>query len=144
MGKRGSLGRGSRSHPAICIASQLGGSHRFLGYDNFWMIPAPLAIDGERPNQRYRIIQSGQSKGIGGEAYYGYRSNLLEAVTENYARFGAPVDGARIRLVKGSYEETLVASDYFPIAFAHIDCDWYESVCLSLDHVYKRLQPGGL
>lgn len=27
---------------------------------------------------------------------------------------------------------------------SHLDCDWYESVKVCLDHLYDRVSPGGL
>jgi len=129
---------------AICIASTLDAGRRFVGYDAFGMIPAPTAADGDQVAERYRVISSGQSRGIGGETYYGYHDHLYEAVVANFARFGLQVDDARIRLVRGLYEKTLTAKARFPIAFAHIDCDWYESVRLALAHLRERLKPAGM
>src|SRR3546814_16654874 len=60
------------------------------------------------------------------------------------ARFGTPVDGARINLVKGLFEETLPSLDIERIAFAHIDCDWYDPVRYCLDETSRRLAPGGI
>src|SRR6476620_3510321 len=46
-------------------------------YDVFDMIPPPGDKDGTDVHERYAVIKSGQSKGIGGDTYYGYTSNLL-------------------------------------------------------------------
>lgn len=128
---------------AICIASQLDDNRNFHGFDVFGMIPPPGEMDGAEPHARYDVIKSGRSTGIGGETYYGYNRDLLETVKSNFAAFNLPVDGNRIRFVRGLYEKTLSGRAGFPIAFAHIDCDWYESVRICLNHLNENLSPGG-
>src|SRR3546814_6455492 len=81
---------------------------------------------------------------LNGDPYYGYRDDLYEHVSTQLARFGTPVDGARINLVKGLFEETLPSLDIERIAFAHIDCDWYDPVRYCLDETSRRLAPGGI
>jgi O-methyltransferase len=44
----------------------------------------------------------------------------------------------------GLYEETLPKQPATTIAFAHVDCDWYEPVTLFLKYVAPRLSPGGI
>lgn len=129
---------------AICIASQLDAGRRFFGFDLFGMIPPPTAIDGDRANERYRVIRDGRSHGRGGGTYYGYIENLFDTVKGNFAQFGQPVDGQRIILVKGLFEDTLPLAGDAPIAFAHIDSDWYDPVMLCLNHVSQRMPVGGI
>jgi hypothetical protein len=47
-------------------------------------------------------------------------------------------------MVVGRYEDTLASVPSFPIAFLHLDCDWYESVKLCLDKFYDSVVPGGV
>jgi O-methyltransferase len=117
----------------------------FHGFDVFGMIPAPTSDkDDAGSRRRYEVIASGQSQGIAGDIYYGYRQNLLEEVRASFARHGVPVDGKRIVLHKGLFQETW--SDYQgrAVAFAHIDCDWYDPVKFCLERVAERLSPGGI
>jgi O-methyltransferase len=125
----------------IMIASLMPEGRAFHGYDVFGMIPPPASEkDDEKSRARYETIRSGQSRGIGGEQYYGYIDNLYDRVVENFARFGQPVDGRRVSLYKGYFEDTLhPATD---IAFAHIDCDWYDPVALCLQRIVPRLSAG--
>ena len=52
------------------------------------------------------------------------------------------VDRYEIIFHKGLYEETLkINSD---IAFAHIDCDWYESVMICLQNLVPNLVKGAV
>jgi asparagine synthase (glutamine-hydrolysing) len=117
---------------------------RYTGYDVFGTILPPSARDGRDAHERYRVIASGRSPGIGGDPYYGYRENLYGAVKANFVAFGVPVDDERVRLVKGLFQDTVAFIDGARIAFAHIDCDWHDPVALCLERTYARLAPGGL
>jgi O-methyltransferase len=124
---------------AILMASLLPRERVMHGYDVFGMIPPPGPEDPPRVHARYQVIASGQSAGIGGETYYGYRDNLYDEVVDSFARFGHPV-GERVKLYRGLFEFTLYPD--FPIALAHIDCDWYAPVKLCLERIWPRLLPG--
>lgn len=128
----------------ICIAKELDSGRRFIGFDVFGMIPPPSEKDGAGPNERYETIKSGGSTGIGGNQYYGYIENLRDVVIKNFEEFGLPVDGQRIEMVEGLYEETLPTQPERTIAFAHIDCDWYEPVKLCLEYIAPLLSLGGM
>jgi asparagine synthase (glutamine-hydrolysing) len=45
--------------------------------------------------------------------------------------------------VKGLFEDTWPSHAPKQIAFAHLDCDWYDPVKYCLDAVAERLSPGG-
>jgi O-methyltransferase len=128
---------------AICIASKLRDGQKFYGFDNFDLIPEPEPVDGEVPNTRYEEIKSGRSAGIGGDLYYGYQKDRFAIVSHNFEEFGLPVDDKRIFLIKGLFEETLPGALKEPVAFAHVDCDWYSPVKLCLEALYPRLSSGG-
>jgi asparagine synthase (glutamine-hydrolysing) len=127
---------------AIMIASSCPAGRAFHGYDVFAMIPPPGPEDDERSHQRFDEISSGRSGGLGGELYYGYRDDLYERVCGSFAAFGLTVDDASICLHKGLFEDTLDPADSQPVAFAHIDCDWYEPVRYCLHALRDRLAPG--
>jgi O-methyltransferase len=125
----------------IIIATQMPEGRAFHGYDVFGMIPPPTSEkDDEKSRTRYETIRTGQSQGIGGDPYYGYVDNLYDRVVENFERFGQPVDGRRVSLYKGYFEDTLHPQT--DIAFAHIDCDWYDPVKLCLERIVPRLSAG--
>jgi asparagine synthase (glutamine-hydrolysing) len=127
----------------VYLASELG-ARRFRGYDVFSMIPAPGERDDERSQERYEVIRSGRSKGIGGDRYYGYQENLFGRVCETFAAFGYPVDGARVALHRGRFEDTVQFAPGDRVALAHVDCDWYDPVSLCLERTAGVLQPGGV
>jgi asparagine synthase (glutamine-hydrolysing) len=61
--------------------------------------------------------------------------DLLDRVTESFANYGvSPI------LHRGLFEHTL--NPEWPVALAHIDCDWYEPVKLCLDRITPWLSPG--
>lgn len=128
---------------AIIIASLMPEKSYFHGYDVFKMIPPPSEEDDEKSKARYEVIKSGNSKGIGENIYYGYIENLYERVVKNFESFGLKVDDKRVSLHKGLFEDTMHFLDTDKIAFAHIDCDWYEPVRLCLERIYPALNQGG-
>ena len=126
----------------ILLASRMK-KRRYTGYDNFNMIPPPTMADGEDAHRRYEVITSGKSSGIGGKTYYGYRDNLLYETKENFVHFGLPVDGERVCLVQGLFQHTLLDLTT-PVALAHIDCDWHNSVRYCLEKIGDIVSLGGL
>lgn len=116
---------------------------RFTGYDVFEMIPPPGEHDDEKSHKRYEVIASGASRGLGGkDRYYGYRDDLLAEVTANFARYDVPVDGERVRLVRGLFQDTMSFGPDAQLALVHVDCDWYEPVKYVLETTYPALTPG--
>jgi asparagine synthase (glutamine-hydrolysing) len=115
----------------------------FHGFDVFSMIPPPTSTkDDEKSRKRYEVIASGNSEGIGGDTYYGYRPDLYTEVCQTFLRHGFPIDGKRIVLHKGLFEDTWPRYGGH-VAFAHIDCDWYDPVKFCLDNIAARMGVGG-
>jgi O-methyltransferase len=127
---------------AVVIAKLMPQDREFHGYDVFGMIPPPTEKDGMKAQQRYKAIAAGESEGIRGEAYYGYRDGLYDQVVSTFADYGLTVDGRRISLHRGLFENILDLSEK-RVAFAHLDCDWYEPVKLCLERIYPVLSRGG-
>jgi asparagine synthase (glutamine-hydrolysing) len=127
---------------SIVIAS-MRGNRRFAGYDVFGRIPAPGSSDGEDAHSRYKIIESGHSSGIGGAHYYGYQNDLYSTVVSSFERYGLHIDQSEISLHKGLFEETYHPRATDRLAFAHIDCDWYDPVYYCLTKASPILSDGG-
>jgi asparagine synthase (glutamine-hydrolysing) len=118
---------------------------RFQGFDLFGMIPAPRSEkDDDTSRARYAVIASGQSTGLNGAVYYGYRSDLYEEVRASFERHGLPVDGEKVALHKGLFEDTVPGLLSPAIALAHVDCDWYDPVSFCLQRLADRVAPGGI
>ncbi len=128
---------------AIYLASELDRGRVFRGYDVFEMIPPPSERDDEKSKERYRVISSGNAVGMKGGKYYGYVDNLYDVVCKSFERFGVRVDGERVSLKKGLFEDTLPADRGKPVALAHIDCDWHDPVELCLRETHSVLASGG-
>lgn len=126
---------------AIAIGKAKKKDRKFQVYDVFGMIPPPSDQDDADVHARYEEIKSGQSKGIGNNTYYGYTPNLQQVVSANLARHGIPIAEHNITLIKGYFANTLSIDE--PVAFAHIDCDWYDSVMTCLHQIIPNLVQGG-
>lgn len=111
-------------------------------HDVFGMIPPPGPSDGDDAHRRYEEIRSGASAGIGGDAYYGYRDNLMEQVLANLRQFGIDLQRDQVTTVPGLFEDTL--RPVGPVAFAHLDCDWYDSVRVCIERITPVLSVGGM
>lgn len=128
------------------MLSQFADAQRaYHGFDVFDMIPPPNPDrDDEMSLRRYAVIASGAAVDHGPNRYYGYREDLIGDIRALLARFGRPEDGRRVLLHKGLFEETVPHHLSARIAFAHVDCDWYDPVKFCLEAVAPRLSPGGL
>lgn len=126
---------------AILIASLKSPERPFFVYDVFDMIPAPTKEDTQDVHDRYRTIVAGKSKGIGGDRYYGYVQDLYEVVRSNLRSFGIDCEEQSVSLIKGLVQQTMRIGQ--PVAFAHVDVDWYEPVMTCLERVFPSLVVGG-
>jgi O-methyltransferase len=63
-------------------------------------------------------------------------------VEEVFRRVG--IDGARLTIRKGWFQDTFNSPSASSISFLHVDADWYNSVALSLETFYDRVVEGGL
>lgn len=132
----------ARGGSALVMATAKESRRPFYLYDTFGLIPPPSDGDGADAHARYDEIVEGKAQGIAGQSYYGYSTDLLGSVRKLFAGGGLPVEGNNIHLVQGLYEDTLQVNE--PVALAHIDCDWYESVLVCLEQIAPRLVSGGV
>jgi hypothetical protein len=131
----------ARGGSAIVMAAAKAPERPMKVYDVFGMIPPPTERDGADVHARYEQIAAGQAEGVGGETYYGYRDDLLAEVTQSFSRLGVPVDEHNVELIQGLFEDTIELDE--PVAFAHLDGDWYESTMTCLTRIAPLLVPGG-
>lgn len=126
---------------AIVMAAAKAPERPMKVYDVFGMIPPPGEQDGEDVHARYRQIADGRAKGVGGATYYGYRDDLYQTVADSFARLGVPAAEHNVELIQGLFEDTIDLDE--PVAFAHLDGDWYESTMTCLTRIVPLLVPGG-
>jgi hypothetical protein len=129
------VGRGGSAIFMAWLANRYGG--RLTLYDLFGRIPAPSEKDGQRAQERYRVILEEEP-----ETYYGNIPNLLDLIQLEITQV---IDLERVTFVQGKYEDTLQNLEQ-PGAFnlVHIDCDWYESSKAVLDYLTSHLEPGAI
>jgi len=125
---------------SICIANYRNQEKIFNIYDVFGQIPPPSEKDNSDVHERYNIIKNHQSTGIRGDTYYGYIDNLLNCVKQNFIKFDINMNN--INFIEGLYEDTLQINE--PVSFAHIDCDWYNSVQICLQQIIPKLSLNGI
>lgn len=126
---------------AILMAKTKKPGRELQVFDVFGMIPPPGEKDDADVHERYETISSGKSRGIAGDTYYGYESDLKDKVAANFTSHGVPVESHDVALVQGLFEDTLKPKG--AVALAHIDCDWYDSVWTCLERIVPQLSPGG-
>jgi asparagine synthase (glutamine-hydrolysing) len=126
---------------AIVLAGAKARNRELLVFDAFGMIPPPTERDAEDAHRRFAEIISGRSRGIGKDTYYGYEEGLYEKVVDSFHALGMNTAVNNVRLVKGLFENELWIGS--PVAFAHIDADWYDSVRTCLERIEPYLAPGG-
>jgi len=127
---------------AIVMAAAKSKDRPLLVYDVFGLIPAPSEKDGDDVHNRYAEIVKGSATGINGDTYYGYEENLYQKVTDSFAALGYPVADNAVSLIRGLFEDTIHIDQ--PVALAHIDGDWYESVMICLQRIEPHLAEGGV
>jgi hypothetical protein len=127
---------------AIVISAAKNSDRRFHLYDTFEMIPPPSEKDGADVHERYEVITQGKATGINGDTYYGYQDNLQDEVAKRFTDFQFPIAQNNVHMFKGLFENTLNITQ--PIAMAHLDCDWYESVLVCLEQIVPNLVSGGV
>jgi len=128
---------------ALAIAQAKTQTRSLFLFDVFDMIPPPSPRDGADAHARYAEITAGRADGIEGKEYYGYQTDLLDRVIETFHGYGFAPKPHQIHFVQGTYETTLAHYLNEPVALAHIDCDWYDSVTVCLEEIAPRLVVGG-
>jgi hypothetical protein len=127
---------------AIVIAKTKAQGRELRLYDVFEMLPPPAENDDAKSHAVYRDFLAGKAAGPVDRNYVDHATDLLAFTRENMRRTGVDPDTENIRFVKGLYEETLRVDE--PVAFAHIDCDWYDSVKLCIDRLADRMSVDGI
>lgn len=127
---------------AIIIAKTKKRERELRLYDVFEMLPPPSANDDPKSHAVYQDFLDGRVSGAVDRNYVAHATDLLAFTRENMARMGVDPEQDNVRFVKGLYEDTLKVD--VPVAFAHIDCDWYDSVKLCIDRLAGQVSPKGI
>lgn len=119
------------------VSDELAGCGKALQWVNMKAF-AQRAVEMARSDLR----SAQDMDGLGDQEYYGYRSDLYGDVCRAFERHDIPVNDQTIQLHQGLFEDTLADFPDTPIAFAHIDCDWYDPVKLCLEQTHHRSVAG--
>jgi predicted O-methyltransferase YrrM len=111
-------------------------------YDVFELLPPPSEKDGQRSMQVYDYFRSGRVQGLTDVNYVTHARDMLAFVQSNMRNVGIDPEAANIRFVKGLYQDTLHVEE--PVAFAHVDCDWHDSVVTCIERLADVMIPRGI
>lgn len=104
------------------VIEQIDPTRTFHLYDSFEGLPK------QRPEDNCTRFQPGWFK------------TSKEAVIENFAKAGLRLPEIHV----GWFEDTLPTALPERICFAYLDSDFYESILVSLEHVYPRMSKGAI
>lgn len=127
---------------AIVLATTKARERALRLYDAFALPPAPGPDDDPRSHSDFQDFVDGRAEREADEKWLAHREDLLAYTRSNLRRAGIDPDTENITFVKGFYDETLTIDE--PVAFAHVDCDWYESVKVCIDRMADWMSPGGI
>jgi O-methyltransferase len=105
-------------------------------FDSFVGLPAPTAEDGAP------AVRFAHNRGDGRLEPIGECVGTLEDV-RGFLFGDCRLPEDRIHLVPGWFQDTLPTYAGGPIALAHLDGDWYESVRTCLVSLWSHMSPGG-
>ncbi len=105
-------------------------------YDSFEGLPEPTREDGAEAVTLSHDRVQGRLVPIGE-----YVGGLEDVRSYLFRQCRLPQD--RIHLVPGWFQDTLASYGGGPIALAHLDGDWYESVRTCLEALWPSVSPGG-
>jgi O-methyltransferase len=113
-------------------------------YDTFAGMTDPTeedvrARDGLRASAKFEASRRAEPKA---RSDWFWAEASLEDVNANLLSTGYPRE--RIRLVQGPVEDTIPSEIPDRIALLRLDTDWYASTRHELEHLFPRLQPGGI
>ncbi|WP_432038862.1 TylF/MycF/NovP-related O-methyltransferase [Streptomyces cucumeris] len=127
---------------AIVIARTKAPDRPLRLYDVFAMMPPPGDRDDAASHADHTALLEGVVGREADRVYLEHSGDLPAFTRENMRRVGIDPDREGIEFIKGLYEDTLRIDE--PVAFAHVDCDWYDSVRLCTERIADRMSPGGI
>lgn len=128
---------------AILLAAAKARTRQLRVYDLFGSgNAAPGPLDGNAGRDRAKLMRDGRLRGLGGNPHYSTLPDRKGAVIHSLAEFGINPTDDEIRLIEGSFQDTLHLDEH-TVALAHIDCDWHDSVYCALARIEPSLALGG-
>lgn len=131
--------RGGSTMAALLALLEFGDTGReiFL-YDTFEGMAAPTSLDRALSGETAAELLANSKRDA--DSVWCYAS--LEDVRTNVLATGYPAH--QLHFVAGKVEETIPQTTPESIALLRLDTDWYESTKHELEHLYPRLNAGGV
>jgi hypothetical protein len=130
--------RGGSSMLAALTLAERRDERMLWMYDTFEGMPAPTDRDVDITGVR---VADSWDEFRAQDGLIFARATLAE-VRSNMRSTGVPEH--RIHYVQGKVEDTIPGQAPARIALLRLDTDWYESTRHELEHLWPRLQPGGV
>ena len=132
----------ARGGSAIVLAAAKSPERPMKVYDVFGMIPPPTEHDGADVHRRYATITAGEAKGPGRRDVLRLpRRPLPGGRATPSPAMACPSASTTSSSCAGLFEDTIQLDE--PVAFAHLDGDWYESTMTCLTRIAPLLATGG-
>lgn len=122
-----------RGGMALVATRIFGPSRRYAFYDSFEGLPPPGPRDGE--DSHWWAAHPEHPR---------YFDNCRADYEEMRSLMTRARPGYSISVTKGSFSETLHPEPAAPIAWVHLDCDWYDSTYLCLERLWPHMAVGGV
>ena len=130
---------GSSMVAALTLGQEADEQRRLWLYDTFAGMSEPgerdVTFDGMSARDNWQSISTTPGDPTMAAA-------TLDEVQRNMASTGIAAE--RVEYVRGPVEQTIPASVPERIALLRLDTDWYESTRHELEHLWERLEPGGV
>lgn len=132
--------RGGSSMASALTLNHLKDQHRHLYlYDTYDGMSEPteedISRDGEKAESQLKNSSKNDARSV-------WCYSALEEVRSNMASTGYPLEN--IHFVEGKVEDTIPQTIPEKIAILRLDTDWYESTRHELEHLFPRLEKGGI
>jgi O-methyltransferase len=99
-------------------------------------------FEGMTEPTEFDVDHAGESASTNWQSLNEWVAVSEDHVRENVLKSG--YDKTKIHLIKGKVEDTLPQKAPNKIALLRLDTDWYESTKHELEHLYPRLEKGGV
>lgn len=127
---------------AMLIALAKPPSARLRLYDVYDLLPPPTADDGQKAQDVYDQFKRGGMQDPTSSNYLQHAPDMLAFVKQNFAECGIDAEANHVEFIKGLFQDTMTVSE--PVAFCHIDCDWYDSARFCIHQIKDHMLPQGL
>lgn len=119
---------------SLAMLKVFGKDRSYVLFDSFEGLPTPSERDGD--DARWWASHTDHPR------YFNNCKADYQEVSDVFNQYRN--EQYDIKIIKGWFENTLTDTALKTVAFAHIDCDWYDSVFVSLETIWSKVPPGGV